>query len=390
LKLALVIPGFQSDARDWCIPVFTNLARSLSSRLELHVFALRYPPRRDSYSIGDTSVHSIGAGAFGGLRIFGLSLLNTWFTFRQEFEREHARAPFDAVMGVWATESGWLATRLARRLGLPSLVHLAGGELVNMPAIRYGNYARPLEGMFVRASLRDANMITAPSRPLIRRLKRIGADLSKVRRWAPGLDTAMFSPAEESGSSRLFTFVTAASLLPVKGHRLLLRALSNLRGKAPDDPFRWLVVGDGPLRGELAQTVATSRKLKGYVTFVGEVSHDRLPEVYRSADAFVLGSLHEAQCMAALEAMSCGLPWVGPRVGALDDLARFDADETPSGIPFAARKPDLIGDALLQMLRAGHEVRDTWGHQARRRVVRDYEMDQQAERLVGLLRELTG
>jgi glycosyltransferase involved in cell wall biosynthesis len=390
LKLALVIPGFQSDERDWCIPVFTNLARSLARRLELHVFALRYPQRRDSYGIGDTRVHSIGAGAFGHRRIWGLSLLKTWSDFEHDLAQEHHASPFDAIMGIWATESGMLATSAARRLGVPSLVHLAGGELVDMPQVRYGNYARPFEGRFVQASLRDANLITSPSGPLTKRLARIGVDLRKVRRWAPGVDTAMFAPAEGERPQRPFTFITVASLVPVKGHRMLLRAFSNLRGKVPDAPIRWLIVGDGRLRSELFETVATSRRLRGYVDFVGEVTHERLPELYRSADAFLLGSLHEAQCMAVLEAMACGLPWVGPRVGALHDLSRLDVDETPTGITFAARKPDLVGDAMLHMMTEESHVRREWGAQARRRVVRDYELETQTDRLMGILRELTG
>ncbi|HET9495879.1 MAG TPA: glycosyltransferase family 4 protein [Chloroflexia bacterium] len=390
MKLAIVIPGFQSDERDWCIPVFTNLARCLSRQVELHVFALRYPQRRDYYRIGEVNVHSTGAGAFGDRRIWGLSLLKTWRDFEYDLSREHQAAPFDAIMGIWATESGMLATSIARKLGVPSLVHLAGGELVDMRQVLYGNYGRPFEGHFVRASLRDADLITAPSGVLVRRLKRIRADMRKVRRWAPGVDTAMFSPGEAERPQRPFTFVTVASLLPVKGHRMLIRAFSNLRGKVPDRPLRWLVVGGGRLRSALVDTVGSIRRLKGYVDFLGEVSHDRLPELYRATDAFVLGSLHEAQCMALLEAMSCGVPWVGPPVGAAYDLARLDTDETPTGVAFAARKPDLVGDALLRMLQMDPDARSEWGAQARRRVLRDYELQEQTDRLVGLLRELTG
>jgi glycosyltransferase involved in cell wall biosynthesis len=158
----------------------------------------------------------------------------------------------------------------------------------------------------------------------------------------------------------------------------------------PDAPLQWLIVGDGPLRSELENAVASSRRLEGYVSFVGEVTHDRLPEVYRGADAFVLGSLHEAQCMAVLEAMACGVPWVGPRVGALYDLARVDVDEMPNGIPFEARKADLVGDTLLRMMTAAPDERQRWGVQARRRVVRDYELETQTDRLMSILAELTG
>src|ERR1700730_2770294 len=127
-KIALVIPGFQSSVDDWCIPVFTNLAREIATRAELHVFALRYPHRRDTYMVGDVHVHSLGGGPLAGLRVPRFSLLKLWRDTLSAIERENSRALFKAVVGIWATESGWLATRAARRLGLPSLVHLAGGE----------------------------------------------------------------------------------------------------------------------------------------------------------------------------------------------------------------------------------------------------------------------
>src|SRR6187551_3063054 len=107
MRLALVIPGFQSDAEDWCFPVFTNLARELAEQVELHVFALRYPQRRDSYMIGKVHVHSIGAGAVGRFRLFGVSLGKLWNDFLATIEQVHDSAPFDAVVGIWATESGW-------------------------------------------------------------------------------------------------------------------------------------------------------------------------------------------------------------------------------------------------------------------------------------------
>jgi colanic acid/amylovoran biosynthesis glycosyltransferase len=213
--------------------------------------------------------------------------------------------------------------------------------------------------------------------------------MKKVRRWAPGVDTEMFTPGENPGAPRPFTFITVASLAPVKGHRLLFRAFNNLRRKAADLPIRWLIVGDGPLRAELEAAAAVPR-LRGYVDILGEVTHDRLPELYREAGAFLLGSLHEAQCMAVLEAMACGLPWVGPKVGALDDLLRIDTGETPSGLAFAARKHDLVADLMLRMAQEASDVRRSWGEQARRRVVREYEVERQTERLVNLLRELTG
>ena len=395
MRLAIVIPGFQSDADDWCIPVFTNLARELAEHVELHVFALRYPHRRDDYHVGRVHVHSLGGGAVGGFRIFGVSLGKLWGDFQGKIEQVHAATPFDAMMGIWATELGWLAVRAARKMGLRSLVHLAGGEIVTLPYIGYGNRGNGLPGRMVPETLTNADLITVPSEPMERALHRMpGIDrngvLAKVRRWAPGVDTELFSPRQsETGAPGPFTFVSVGSLLRVKGHRLLVHAFARLRNRMRSDFNIYLrIVGSGRQLRDLEIEVRHHR-LEGYVTFEGEVTHERLPELYRQASAFLLGSHHEAQCMAALEAMSCGLPWVAPAVGIIPDVARADVGETSTGMIFDSRDPGLVASTMQSMIELPPEERRRWGAQARRRVVRDYEMRTQAQRLLSIIDELT-
>src|SRR5690348_16786472 len=98
LKIALVIPGYQSSPQDWCIPVFTNLAHRLAAQAELHVFALRYPRRRDHYRVDNVFVHSLGAGGLGGQHVPVISLLKLWLDSLRAVRTEHGRAPFDVVM----------------------------------------------------------------------------------------------------------------------------------------------------------------------------------------------------------------------------------------------------------------------------------------------------
>ncbi len=394
MRLALVIPGFQSDENDWCIPAFTNLARLLADHVDLDVFALRYPQRRDDYFIGKVHVHSIGAGAILGARIVGVSLLKLWSDFDRTFGAEHAIATFDAVMGVWATESGWLATRSAYELNIPSLVHIAGGELINLSYMRYGNRSEAMAGRMVRATLSRADLLTVPSDPVMRALHRM-PDIAvkdverRARRWSLGVDTEMFAPAERSRQSESpFTFVTVGSLVPVKGHRLLIEAFARLRHSRKQElPARLRIVGDGPLRGALLSLVS-DLALEGYVTFEGNVPHQDLPALYAECDAVLLGSYYEAQCMAVLEAMSCGLPWVAPLVGCVPDVARADAQETPTGLIFDGRKPAQVAASLRSMLELSTEERQRWGHHARERVLRDYELNRQSSRLLSLVSSL--
>jgi glycosyltransferase involved in cell wall biosynthesis len=395
MRLALVIPGFQSDADDWCIPVFTNLARELAEHVDLDVFALRYPPRRDDYMVGRVRVHSLGGGAVGRLRIFGISLGKLWSDFQVKIEREHKANPFDAVLGIWATESGWLAVRAAKQLGLRSLVHLAGGEIVTLPYIQYGNRGVGLPGRMVPETLANADLITVPSEPMERALHRVPdidkkSVLAKTRMWAPGVDTELFAPEQiESSRQGPFTFLNVGSLLRVKGQRLLVRALARLRNRMRSDFNIYLrIVGTGKLLRDLENEVKDNR-LEGYVTLEGEVSHERLPEMYRQASTFILGSHHEAQCMAALEAMSCGLPWVAPTVGIIPDVARADVGEIPTGTIFDSRDPGLVASTMQSMIELPSEERRRWGMQARARVLRDYEMKTQARRLLSIVEELT-
>src|SRR2546422_820628 len=60
MRVALIVPGFSADEEDWCIPALLNFVRALAQRVELEVFALRYPHRRGQYRIGNASVHSFG------------------------------------------------------------------------------------------------------------------------------------------------------------------------------------------------------------------------------------------------------------------------------------------------------------------------------------------
>lgn len=395
MKLALVIPGFQADQADWCIPAFTNLAHELAKHVELHVFALRYPHRTANYTIGRVHVHALGGGAFKGRRVILLSLARLWQNLVYSIKREHAASPFSAIMGVWATESGWLATRAAQLLAVPSLVHLAGGELTYIPQIGYGNWQRGLDRLLVPSTLRQADLLTVPSgrmrRALFKAASKARIDSSKIRDWAPGVDTAMFAPQARQARPRApeepFTFVTAGSLIPVKGHSLLLKALARLRANNPLLRVRLRIVGDGPLRPMLEKQ-SNDLRLKGYVNFEGEVRHDALPAIYNTSDAFLLGSWHEAQCMAALEAMACGLPWVGPPVGALADIARTAQGETPSGLTFGSRDPEVVARTMDALVQLGYGERREWGNQARHLVLRDYEMARLAERLLDIMASL--
>ncbi len=241
--------------------------------------------------------------------------------------------------------------------------------------------------MLVRGTLKRANIVTVPSSPVLAILTETGLrEPDRLMRWSLGVETEMFSPAPTARrGGRPFTFIAVGSLIPVKGHRLLLESFALLRGDGAAEA-RLTIVGAGPRNRELHELV-DHLGLMGYVDFLGDVPHDRLPELYGSADCFVIASWHEAQCMAALEAMSCGLPWISLPVGSLADVPSCEGD-TPTGIRVGSRSAAELAKAMREMSsKPLHELAE-WGQNARHVIEREFNLKVQTARLLDILGEL--
>lgn len=114
----------------------------------------------------------------------------------------------------------------------------------------------------------------------------------------------------QPGCKRL---ITVGTLKPLKDQRTLIAAFAILRQQLP---AKLLIVGDGPLRGEL-ETQARELGIADDVILLGFVQ-DPYP-YYMAADLFVLTSTAEGFGNVLVEALECGLPVVstdcagGPR-----------------------------------------------------------------------------
>lgn len=140
-------------------------------------------------------------------------------------------------------------------------------------------------------------------------------------------------------------------------HRLSIRKgpqhlvpLASKLAKVSDN-FVFLVVGDGPYRGQLLQEIH-SRGLDEKVLIRGAVPNRQLPEYYRGADIFILPSEEEGFPRVLLEAMASGLPVVAFDVGGVRDIlgARQQNFVVPRGDidGFAERLLTLLRDPSLR------------------------------------------
>ncbi|MGL4421825.1 MAG: glycosyltransferase, partial [Gemmataceae bacterium] len=167
---------------------------------------------------------------------------------------------------------------------------------------------------------------------------------------------------------------------PVKDQAMLLRGFAIAAPALPDVDL--VMVGDGPLRGEL-EALVQNLGLRERVRFLG-IRHD-VPEVLQAVEAFALTSVSEAASLTLLEAMASGLPVIVTNVGGNPEIVRpgIDGVLVPRGDAAAcgAAIRDLFTDPARMTL---------LGQNGRARVFERYQLNQTVAAYHRLYRRLTG
>lgn len=231
------------------------------------------------------------------------------------------------IVHTHAAKAGVLGRRAALALTKrPLLVHTYHGHVL------HSYFPRPLSALFralERRLARQTDCLVAVSEQVLEELverHRIAAR-EKFCVIQNGIDLAPYRPADAESRRRgrailavddaALLLLVPARLVPIKQHRLLFEALSQL----PESvlPVEVHLLGDGPLRADLERRAARLRP-GVHVRFHG--FRDDLSELLPAADLVVLASRTEGMPLALIEAMAAGVACVATAVGGVPDLIR--------------------------------------------------------------------
>jgi colanic acid/amylovoran biosynthesis glycosyltransferase len=210
--------------------------------------------------------------------------------------------------------------------------------------------------------------------------EQFGLGPGKARLIHPGIDPDFFCPVPNREGPRLPRLITIGSLVWVKGPTYALEAIRILRDRGI--PVHLTVVGDGPEKQRVLYTIE-DLGLRDCVKLAGRLAPVAVRDQLRQSGIFVLPSLSEGFCNAAIEAMACALPVVMTHCGGvLEGVA-----DGVEGFIVPVRDPTAMADAVERLIN-DEGLRARMGRAARERVLRQFALTKHVRSFVALLEEV--
>ncbi len=159
-----------------------------------------------------------------------------------------------------------------------------------------------------------------------------------------------------------------------------LQAVARARERRQD--LHGLVVGDGPLAGEVREQVA-SAGLEAAVHLTG--LQECVGPYLSAMDAYLISSDFEGLPVSLLEAMAMELPVISTRVGGVPEV--LEDGRTGTLVPIG--RPDRLAEEVLRLI-ADEGLRHEMGREARARVERQFGIGGMIRRFEAIYSDVAG
>lgn len=353
--------GFFSQGQ----PAIQQLVERLATHFEVNVFSL-LPPNRDFLPRGYKIYH---AGHRVVPRAFG------WVYLTAHFFRLHVKKRYRLVYAFWGYPAGALVVLLGKLAGVPSVIHLQGGDAVSLPRLKYGVFLNPFRAAICRLAYSRSTYLIALTSFQLSCLKN-----SRVNREPVvipfGPDTGFFEFSSGRLRAEMLRFLHIGNLTPVKGQEVMLRTFSQV---VRHRPAQLTIIGAGFQEGRLKQLCA-SLEIEPFVKFLGPQPYLSMPRFYRDADILLHTPWYEGQGLVIAEAAACGTLVAGTRVGMLADMGDDCALVVEPG------ESDQLASKILAFLAAPGTL-EKMQHNARR-WVQEKDVNYTERKIVAALKAL--
>lgn len=137
-----------------------------------------------------------------------------------------------------------------------------------------------------------------------------------------GVDVNFFKGKKIKKFDKKFVFICARRWAPTKGIKYLVEAMGQLSDKAKSNSLFLFAGSDSDdyvwYKNEINSKL---QKLPTHLyKLLGNLNQEELRDIFLSSDVTIIPSVMEATSLAAMEAMSCGLPVISTNVGGMPEI----------------------------------------------------------------------
>jgi glycosyltransferase involved in cell wall biosynthesis len=279
---------------------------------------------------------------------------------------------------------GLLAKKRTRK---PLVVTVHGYDILVEPAVRYGVRLDKRIDTIVSEVLSEADAIIAASRAAFNEVNKIARDADKVHLIPNGVDLQRFSPNIDGSQLRKKLGIEGRSIVfalrhhePKNGLEYLIRAIPIVAKERDDVVF--VIGGDGSLM-KFHKQLANALEVRDKVIFTGMIPQDEVPHYYAMSNLTVVPSLQEAFGLVVSEAMACGKPTIGTKVGGIPD----QIIDGYNGFLVQPRNPREIAEKILSLLNDPKEAR-RMGMNGRKIVEEKFDANKRTDKIIQLYSRL--
>ncbi len=282
---------------------------------------------------------------------------------------------FDLIHAHFAWSAGYVGARLKEEYSVPFVVTAHGYDIYSLP-FKDDEWREKIGYV-----LNTADHIITVSQSNFACIQKLEV-ATPVTVIPNGFRNDLFHPRDSSECRRALNLpqdkkiiLTVGNLEPVKGQTHLVEAVQKIVRERRD--ILCVIVGAGKLRPALERQVR-SLGLEDYVVLAGGKPHDEIPLWMNACDLFVLPSLNEGNPTVMFEALGCGKPFVGTRVGGVPEVIKSDR----YGLVVEPADPGDLGEKILMALDR------EWDREAILRYAERYTWENVAKRIMSVYAQI--
>ena len=192
-----------------------------------------------------------------------------------------------------------------------------------------------------------------------------------------GVDPDLFTLVSHQGLGLNLLYL--GRLAAVKGLPILFESIAQLKTVFPELLLN--LVGDGEERAKL-ETMVRELGIQDQVNFLGYQSQSQVRERLQKSDIYVLPSFAEGVSVSLMEAMAAGVPVVTTQIAGVNELV----EDGINGYIVPAGDVISLTEKLVILIKDS-ELRNKLGAAGRVKVETEFNLNQEANRLAGIIND---